>query len=123
MVLIALFVALGFVATGVLPVQQYLERGSQVTEAQARLDALVERNRNLEESAEGLLTDSEIERVAREQYGFVREGEVGYVVVTPDGEDLAAASPEPATIAEPDTRGFFQRVIDYITGRDTTNDG
>lgn len=123
MLLIALFVSVGFVATGVLPVQQYLDRGNQVAEAQATLDVLVEQNGTLEDSAEALLTDSEIERVAREQYGFVQPGEVGYVVITPDADVEATPTPTPEPVAEPDTRGFFQRFLDFITGRDTTTDG
>jgi cell division protein FtsB len=123
MLLVALFVSVGFVATGVLPVQQYLDRGNQVAEAQETLDALVEQNSALEDSAGALLTDSEIERVAREQYGFVQPGEVGYVVVTPDADGEAVGTQTPEPITESDTRGFFQRFFDFITGRDTASDG
>lgn len=123
MLLVALFVSVGFVATGVLPVQQYLDRGNQVAEAQRTLDALVEQNGTLEDSAGALLTDSEIERVAREQYGFVQPGEVGYVVITPDADGGVVDTQTPEAVTEPDTRGFFQRFIDFITGRDTTSDG
>lgn len=123
MLLVALFVSVGFVATGVLPVQHYLDRGNQVSEAQARLDTLVEQNAALEDSADALLTDGEIERVAREQYGFVQPGEVGYVVITPDTEVDGATAPTPEPVVEQDTRGFFAKIIDFITGRDAANDG
>lgn len=123
MVFIVLLVAVGFVATGVLPVQQYLERGNQVAVAQQRLDELVEQNRVLEEDAQALLTDQEIERVAREQYGFVRPGEVGYTVIAPDMPDETPSSAPTPVEGPSESRGFFQRIWDFISGRDVAADG
>jgi cell division protein FtsB len=117
-----LLIALGLVATGVLPVQQYLERGTQVDAARERLEALVAENAVLEEEATALLGDEEIERIAREQYGFVKPGEVGYVVITPDGPVGETRAAEPV-VAPPDERGMFQRIWDFVTGRDVAADG
>lgn len=114
---VALLVSLGLVATGVLPVQQYLEREDQVVDAQARLDRLKQDNALLSDSADAMLTDQEVERIAREQYGFVREGEIGYTVVTPDADETLNSGPVPNE-AGPDERGFLQRVWDFITGGD-----
>jgi len=124
MLFVALLVSLGFVATGVLPVQQFLERNNQVADAQARLDELVEENTILAENADALLTDEELERVAREQYGFVRPGEIGYVVITPD-VDPTSTEGEPPNAAPTieNKRGFLQRIWDFVTGRDATSDG
>lgn len=122
MLFIVLLIALGLVATGVLPVQQFLERETQVNDAQAQLDALVAENEALEDQSSALLSDQEIERIAREQYGFVREGETGYVVTTPDGEEIPSSPPEPVVI-ETDERGFFEKIWDFITGRDAATDG
>jgi cell division protein FtsB len=119
---VVLLVALGLVASGVLPVQQYLERETQVVDAQGRLDALKEENQRLEEEADALLTDDEIERIAREQYGYVQPGEVGYVVVpSDDAEPLSEPSAPAEPVVEP--RSFLQRIWDFITGRDLTTDG
>ena len=54
---VVLLVSLGLVASGVLPVQQYLERETQVVDARDRLDALRDENRQLEDYAAALLTD------------------------------------------------------------------
>jgi cell division protein FtsB len=124
MLFVALLVSLGFVATGVLPVQQFLERNNQVADAQARLDELVEENTILADNADALLTDEELERVAREQYGFVRPGEIGYVVITPDvGPTSTPGEPPSAAPTIEDERGFLQRIWDFVTGRDATSDG
>ena len=124
---VALLVSLGLAATGVLPVQQYLEREAEVAEAQADLDALETENAQIQEDVDALLTDPEIERIAREQYGYVRPGEIGYVVTTPEVlEDPApAATPEPVApvLEEPDDRGFLQKIWDFVTGNDVTRDG
>jgi cell division protein FtsB len=119
---VALLVALGLVATGVLPVQQYLERENQVVNAQARLDILTEDNAALSDSADAMLTDQEVERTAREQYGFVREGEVGYTVIAPDSDVPQGAAPV-AVESVSDERGFLERIWDFITGGDETPEG
>ena len=121
MLFIVLLISLGLVATGVLPIQQYLERETQVNEAQAHLDTLVARNDSLEADATALLSDQEIERIAREQYGYVRPGEIGYVVAPIDEADGAALPVQPVA-AEPDDRGLLQKVWDFITGQDVTTD-
>jgi cell division protein FtsB len=119
---VVLLVALGLVATGVLPVQQYLERETQVDAARTRLEDLVAENAALADEATALLGDEEIERIAREQYGFVKPGEIGYVVITPDTPAGEAPPAEPVA-DEPDRRGMLQRVWDFVTGRDVSADG
>jgi hypothetical protein len=115
-------VSLGLVASGVLPLQQYFEREIQVTDAQARLDAVEAQNGTIASDVDALQSDQEIERVAREQYGFVRPGEVGYVVIVPDGSNIEAQPPSPVDI-ETSSPGFFERVWRYLTGDDIAADG
>lgn len=122
MLFVVLLVSLGLVATGVLPIQQYLERETQVNDAQDQLDALVAQNESLEADANALLSDQEIERIAREQYGYVLPGEIGYVV-DPVDEQVDTAQPVEPVAAEPDDRSLLQKVWDFITGRDVTSDG
>ena len=86
--LLVLFVVAGFVATGVLPVREYLERGTDVEAGQDELDRLLTENAALADDIDALYTEQEVERVAREQYGFVRPGEVGYVVIPSEPEDV-----------------------------------
>ena len=122
MLFFTLLVSLALVASGVLPVQQFLERETQVDAAQAELDTLLAENADLAGQAEALLTDEEIERIAREQYGYVQPGEVGYVVITPEGEAIPSSPPQ-AEPVERDDRSMLQRLWDFITGRDATSDG
>ena len=122
MVFVALLVSVGLMAAGVLPVQQYLERENQVDAAREQLAELEERNTALADDAAALASDQEIERIAREQYGFVRPGEVGYVVITPDPIVVDRTPPEPASDVE-EPRNLLQRIWDFITGGDATGDG
>jgi hypothetical protein len=90
--------------------------------AEEKLAALMEENRGLEERIELLQTPTEVERLAREQFGVVREGEIAYTVVTPEQERSAAggrvAVPHPL-----EERTLLQRVWDFLTGRDLVDDG
>ncbi|RLE13151.1 MAG: hypothetical protein DRJ28_07880 [Actinobacteria bacterium] len=120
--LMVVFVVAGFVVTGVLPVREYLDRGNDVEAAQIELDGLKAENDGLVDDIDALYTAQEVERVAREQYGFVREGEVGYVVLTPEGEEPVAEAATPVPQVR-EQRSFFQRFWDFVTGNDQTNDG
>ena len=122
MVVVTLLVAVGLVAAGVLPVQQFLERETEVRAAQERLDEVMDQNATLAGEAEALLSEQEIERIAREQYGFVRPGEIGYIVITPEPAPADAAPAEPVT-ADDDDRSLLQRIWDFITGNDAALDG
>lgn len=121
MLFIVLLISLGLVATGVLPIQQYLERETQVNEAATRLEVLVAQNDSLEADATALLSDQEIERIAREQYGYVRPGEIGYVVAPIDDVGAEPQLVQPVATA-PDNRGLLQKVWDFITGQDVATD-
>ncbi len=119
---IVLFVTAGFAATGVLPVGEFLARGERVEAAWIELEELRSVNAELDADLQALYTEQEVERIAREQYGFVRPGEIGYVVIVLEGEapEIAPAVPVATGTEE---RSFFQRVWDFITGNDLTNDG
>lgn len=119
---LALLVSLGLVASGVLPLQQYFEREIQVTDAEARLAELEADNDAIASDVDALRSDQEVERVAREQYGFVRPGEVGYVVIVPDRPDAEDQLPAPVEV-ETSSPGFFERVWRYLTGDDIAADG
>jgi cell division protein FtsB len=120
--LTVLFVVAGFVATGVLPVREYLERGNVVDAAQIELDRLTAENQALADDIDALYTEQEVERVAREQYGFVRPGEVGYVVIPPE-VDVIVSQPAPPVATVVQNRSFLQRIWDFVTGNDQAKDG
>jgi cell division protein FtsB len=119
---IVLLIALGLVATGVLPVRDFLERENAVNEANEQLAEVAAVNTLLAEDVDALYSEQEVERIAREQYGFVRPGEVGYVAVLPDKPDAEVATFEPEPVA-PDERTIPQMIWDFITGNDLTGDG
>lgn len=126
-VLIMVFVIGGFVVTGVLPVREYLERGTDVDTAQIELDRLTSENAALSDDIEAMYTEEELERLAREQYGFVREGEIGYVVIPDETEGATTpqtdqAPVDPVPTLEQD-RSFFERIWDFVTGNDQPSNG
>lgn len=103
--------------TQLVPYQQILESQRQVNAARAQLQALEEENALLQADVDALHTDSEVEKLAREKFGYVRPGERAYVVLDPPG---ANSEEPPATDAEviPDERTWVDKVWDFLTGAD-----
>jgi cell division protein FtsB len=115
LVLVGLVLVVVAVA-GVFPFRQLLAQERAVDLAQAQLDALVDENLHLEQQIAALQTDEEVERLAREHFGLVMPGEVGYVAIVPDG----VIDPVPAgrDITLERERPLWSRFWDFITGRD-----
>jgi cell division protein FtsB len=112
--------ALALTVSGVLPFRQLITQQNQVERSAARLAALHAENRALSEEIEMLGTDAEIERLAREQFGLVRPGEVAYVVVT--SEELPVAEEITDPVVRSDERPWWRRVLDFVTGSDVSPD-
>lgn len=72
-----------FLFVGVFPTRSLLAQRTDIAEAEARLETLRSANVALDERAEALRTDAEVERLAREQYGLVRPGEEAYAILPP----------------------------------------
>jgi cell division protein FtsB len=108
-------------ALGLLPYRQVLAQERAVELSQSKLDALVEENLRLEQLVAVLETDEEVERLAREQFGLVKPGEVGYVAVVPDGivDPLPPQGPTELEGNEP----WWRRFWDFLTGRDVAPNG
>ena len=105
---------------GIFPFRQILAQNRQVENTQNKLAALQEENATLEAQIEALNSDVELERMIREQYGMVEEGETGVTVEPLPGSEL----PESAGPAvEFDDRGAMQKLWDFLTGRDLVPDG
>ena len=77
----------------VFPARTLLAQRQQTDKQRTTLELLQEQSRKLEEESRRLQSDAEIERMAREQYGFVYPGERPYVIVPPP----TTAPPAPAT--------------------------
>jgi cell division protein FtsB len=106
-------------ATNVLPLRQIIAQRQEITETQSRLDSLDASNAELERRAEALETPLEIERLAREELGYIRPGEEAFVVITPRADDAAPATVDMAAAEPlPADRAWYQRLWDYLTGRD-----
>jgi len=118
---VVLLGALALTVSGILPFRQLVSQQGQIDRTQDQLAALQQENELLSEDIEMLGTDAEIERIAREQYGLVRPGEVAYVVVTPRETSVVAVQPDP--VVRSDERAWWTRVWDFITGDDVSSDG
>jgi len=76
-----ILVALLFVF--VFPARTLLAQRQKTEEQRKTLELLQQQSRKLEEESQRLQSDAEVERMAREQYGFVYPGERPFVVVPP----------------------------------------
>jgi cell division protein FtsB len=74
---------------GVIPLRSYQTQRHDLAANRERLSMLKDRNARLEKRAALLQTDTEIERVARQQFGMVKPGQT--LIITPGLRDIAAA--------------------------------
>ena len=118
--LLILLIGLAFL-TQVVPYRQILEARHDVSEAQAHLAQLEAENRQLESNVEALGTDAEIEKLARQKLGYVRPGEVAYVVLDPPDAPATASAPETDDVEE-ESRTWVERIWDFLTGADLRDD-
>jgi cell division protein FtsB len=72
---------IGFLFAFVYPTSTFLRQRSEMGAAEQRIARIEAETRRLEQENQRLLTDAEVERLAREQYGLVRPGETPYALV------------------------------------------
>ena len=120
-VAMSMFILLIVGIAGIFPFRQLVAQERTVDLAQNQLDALVEENRRLEYQIAALQTDEELERLAREHFGLVMPGEIGYVSVVPD--DLVDPIPSGRAMTLPPQTPWWSHVWDFLTGRDISSDG
>ena len=77
------------------PLRQYASQDSSVSALVRQEHALSQKIAALQRQQDLLLSDDEIERIAREDLGMVRPGEVAFAVV-PDGSSARASRVAPA---------------------------
>jgi cell division protein FtsB len=125
---VILVVALAL-ATNVLPLRQIVAQRSEIAATQSTLEDIMAENAALDGQISALETPLEVERLAREELGYVRPGEQAFVVMDPTPSDRPASGAAPsapageATADQPvpnaDTeRHVIARMWDYMTGRD-----
>ncbi len=121
---VILLAALALTVTGMFPFRQLVDQARQVDQTRARLTELVDENARLEERIADLQTDEELERLAREDYGYVLPGETGYVVVVPPDAGVDPADRTDAAAVEPDPPApWWVRAWRFVTGGDLADDG
>ncbi len=102
--------------TNIVPYRQIVEQTRAVEEAQETLETLEAENRRLQEHLLVLDTPEELERLAREKLGYVRPGEIAYVVVDPP--DLPDTRVHPDAGATETPEGLLDQVWKFVTGGD-----
>ena len=117
-----LFILMGAAfLTQVVPYRQILDSQRQVEAAREQLSTLESQNEVLSADVEALNTPEEVERLAREKLGYVREGEVAYVVLDPPGAETEKTTV--SVLPPPPDRTWVDRVWDFITGEDLHSSG
>jgi len=117
-----LFILMGAAfLTQVVPYRQILDSQRQVESARDQLASLEAQNEVLAADVEALNTPEEIERLARDKLGYVREGEVAYVVLDPPGAQ--AAQPAASDVPELSDKTWVDHIWDFITGGDLDSTG
>jgi cell division protein FtsB len=84
--LLPLLATVAFVAVlvvGVFPTRSLLAQRAALRATQHQLDVVQQQNAALAAKAKQLQSDTEIERIAREQYNLVRPGEDAYAILPP----------------------------------------
>ena len=114
-VLLILLLAMAATLSGILPFRQILAQGRAVELSEDKLEALEAESARLDEAARLLETPDEVERIAREEFGYVREGEIAYVVVTTPSPP---ASTEELDEVELPRRHWWDPIVDFLTGQD-----
>jgi cell division protein FtsB len=79
--LLASVIVVGVLFIGVYPMRTYLAQRTSLHHAERQIDVLKTQNDKLAQQAQQLNTDSEIERLAREQYNLVRPGERAFAIL------------------------------------------
>ena len=110
----------GAFSTGYTPLRQIRDQNQEIGEARARLAELEAANSRLEAKRTALQNPGEIERLAREDLGYVRPGETAYVVIDP-GTTVPPTMPE--TTTPPATEaigvpGWLRGIWNFLTGAD-----
>ena len=98
------------------------EQRTEISDYTADLDVLVAQNTDLRERLDALNTPIEIERLARERLGYVREGETAFVVVAPRASSPGTSEEEMVVIETVEEDAWYARWWSYITGSDLASE-
>jgi cell division protein FtsB len=94
-VLLGAVAVIGVLFLFVLPGRTYLAQRRSLSAAATRVDALARANDQLDQHIKQLQTDAEVERLARQQFGLIKPGEIPYVILPPAQPVNPPAPPAP----------------------------
>lgn len=112
---IFLLVALAIVVTNVFPFRQMMANDQTIEHGLERLDALRAENARLALEVEALATEAELERMARQDLGYVKQGEIAYVITNPAEPEVVVEASEPVVFVD---LPWYQKVWHFLTGQD-----
>lgn len=104
--LVLFAVLLGLLLTSALPMRRYFDFRHHIAQLHQQERSLDAQRAALEQDRQRLSTPAEVERLAREELGMVRPGEVPFAIVKQGVAKAPAASARRAPAAQP---GLFSR--------------
>jgi cell division protein FtsB len=107
-------VLVGVLFAGVFPTRTFLAQRTSISHAEKQLSVLDQQTAELQRRAQELQSDSEIERLAREQYNLVKPGEEAYAVLPPPTAK-GQETPRVAAPANKDEGNIVQRAWHAVT--------
>ena len=108
-------------AVDVFPIRQMITLNGEAEDLRLQLAKIQAENAQLETEIERLHSPTEIERIARADFGYVNPGETSYVVIMSD-EPVAPGPPSGEfSEAVPESGGFWEALWDFVTGRDMSH--
>jgi cell division protein FtsB len=113
--LVASVLLVGVLFLFVFPTRTYLHQRDGLDDARHRVQVLSDQNRQLASRVKKLNTDTEIERLAREQYNLVRPGEEAYAILPAPQPTPTTVPPAEAKKAKAKPRGIVAAVVDRLT--------
>jgi cell division protein FtsB len=111
---IFLLVVLAIVVTNVFPFRQMIANDRTIDLGIDRLEELHEENARLTLQVEALATEGEVERLAREDLGYVQQGEITYVITNPANPVVV----ESVEVALPEEVPWYKSVWNFLSGQD-----
>jgi cell division protein FtsB len=94
---ILVLLTIGALVLGAFPTRTWLEQRRTVSAAEHHLSELQAANDEAQAQADALRTDAEIERIAREQYGYAKAGEEVYHLLPPAQDPVRVPDAWPFT--------------------------
>jgi cell division protein FtsB len=98
---VASLVLIGALFLFVFPTSAVWNQRSKLNQAQERLSILKEQNQRLSTQSKKVLSDEEVERLARDRFNMVRPGEQAWAVVPGLAPTTTTTTPLPTTPAAP----------------------